>query len=346
MLCLRPTAALPLVLAGLALGCELQRPEDAYEPLRMDETDAGSTRESGPDPLDDVYGDASQVPVLDISKRDAGREPKADAGRTPDVVPDPQSDAAVDPGPDDPAPTSPLVGEYWMRTSAFASSTTSQPPVTVKTHTDTFLYSLVQVGFQGEVLKFIDWQCALRIDQRCDSGCSEVSTKLLDAAKSPKAFAPAKRDLTVAADGSWSASRAPYALGWRGDYGAMPNAVLPTSESDPLVYDPDGGRGKGVDVTSTLRTLTGLSSTCDMRVVQKIDVSYKGKLTDGKLSTGSLEDLGTEQNELATSCGNAKTTSSERMPGKVDLVPAPKPIGSEGATWMCPSLADFEAAFR
>lgn len=308
-------------------GCQLGRPDGAFVPAAADtEVDPDANDEID----EDLYGDAAPLPDLDTNPRnDAGDGGRRDGG-------------SAQAGGDDPPAESPLSGDYWMRTEVQTNDSVSQPPITIRSTSTITTYSLVRVGFQQRQLKFFDWQCALKFEHSCTSGCSTISTSFGDPAQSGRAFAAAQRDLLVEGD-TWSATRAPYALGWRGDFAVDPQAELPVSESDPLVYDPDGG-GKGVDLETTVRLSSGLSSSCSQRFVQKVDVSYAGTLDDGAFAGGSLTDHGTQQTVLSTSCGDAQAETREVERG-LQLVAAPEPIEGSLVPWPCPSLSAFEAAF-
>jgi hypothetical protein len=240
-----------------------------------------------------------------------------------------------------------LVGDYWMRSDVSTTTTISALAMRIETTTDTEVYSLVRVYSSSGKLKFADYQCALRIMQSCRN-CSSISTQLYDPAKSGRAFLPAVRDLTVEEGGAFRTTMVPYALGWRGDFGTDPNATLPTRATDPLVYDPDGGDGPGVDITVKLKPNAIVpEQTCKLRVVQKIAVSYSGTLIDGKLSEGAMKDQGSAQNVISPACsGGGSNDTPSSGPATVRIVPARTPIDADARPWPCPSLSEFRSAFE
>lgn len=350
--------SLPLAL----LACALDRPEGAYVPkVRAPAADAGKRAMADSD--EDIYGEMNGKPqdapsdsgddndrsgdAAPAAGRDAAVAPgKRDAAQPTEPEPDPDLDPEPDPDAPDAVPAENVAGDYWMRADVDADSSVSALGLTLRTNTKSQVYSLVRVDQQDGKRTFRDFQCTLRITQSCSAGCTSLSTTLLDPVKSARAFVPAVRDLTVAADGSWSASRVPYAVGWKGDFASDPALRLPTSDSDPLVYDPDGGRGKGIDLTVRLKPSIIPERVCEFRVVQKIDVSYAGKLEGGALRSGTMADRGSTQNVLETTCPDSEPSSSEGSTAPVRLIVAPRPIETAALPWPCPSLSEFEAAFR
>ena len=292
------------------------RPEGAFLP------DGGEVRtERDADTADDVYRDAISEDDVPLDERPASNL-TGDAG-----------EVAV----------SPLVGDYWMRADIHARVRASQLGLTVSTTTDSTYYSLITVRQKGDALELRDWQCTLRVTQRCETGCRSIATTLLDASTSGKAFMAPRRRLTVDPDGHWSVAPIAYAIGWKGDYTSTPAAALPRSEDDGLVYDPDGA-GKGINLVTKVQTSSGFGSTCEMRVLQKVAVTYEGQLEGGALKTGSLADFGSDQVELSNSCTGAAAEPSAAAPSTVRLVPAPSPIDNAKVPWPCPSLSEFEGA--
>lgn len=238
---------------------------------------------------------------------------------------------------------SPLVGDYWMRADIHARLKASQLGLTVSTTTDSTYYALVTVRQKGAALELRDWQCTLRVVQKCESGCRSIATTLRDEATSGKAFMAPRRRLDVDRDGHWSVTKVAYAIGWKGDFIAAPASPLPSSEDDGLVYDPDGA-GKGINLATTVQTTSGFGSTCDLRVLQKVAVSYEGQLEAGALTTGTLVDFGSDQVELSNSCMGAAAEPSSAAPSTMRLIRAPSPIDNTKVPWPCPSLSEFEAA--
>ena len=206
--------------------------------------------------------------------------------------------ATATPGDDTDAPDDvldKLVGSYWMRSVASASSTASG--VTVRSDVSTF--SLVKIERSGDALTMVDWQCEQQTKQTCAMPGALCANPTSDARLGDsQAYRPARRVLSVSGDG-WSAGASPYAVGWKWDFAAEGEHATPTSDSDALVYDPGepNGGGKGVNVASRIETTLG-PVECALRVVQRIDFSFEGSLTDGKLSTGTVTDLGSVQNIL------------------------------------------------
>lgn len=286
------------------------RPEGAYTRAAVIDGD-GDGDEAAPDRDEDVYDETAPEAVVDDD-------------------PSLRDGTAVD---------SPLVGDYWMRADVHVKLAASQLGITIQTTTDTRVYSLVTVRARGDALEMRDWQCTVRAVQRCQAGCSKMSTTLRDVATSSKAFIAPRRTLTVTGQ-HWSAAPVAYAIGYKGDYHAAPDTPMPTSASDPLVYDPDGG-GKGVDFTTSVTA--GFTTACSLRVVQKVAVRYEGDLEEGGLTTGSLIDFGSDQAELSNSCTGAATEPTPGdAPNTVRLVRAPLPIDSSKVPWTCPTLDEFE----
>jgi len=321
------------------LGCNVPRPQEAYRrdaSVDQDEDDQGD---------DDGFEDDTDTPPDRDPGPEAGRDAGRDAGKDAGAV-----GVEPDAGPIDETPVpdgSALLGDYWMRSESHTEASAELGLVSLATETDTTLYALVRVARDGQRLTFQDQQCAISLAQRCTRGCSSVSTTMADPVKSARAFAAPKRTLTVGSDGRWSASRVPFAVGWRGDFNADPTLALPTSEDDPLVYDPDGGRGAGIDLTSTVRLSAGFPLTCNVRLVQKFDLSYAGRLAGEALESGTSTDMGSSQrvlNTLSATCGGMAEIAEETAPSTLRFVRG-EIAGADGS-WTCPTLSTFEAAFR
>jgi hypothetical protein len=289
-----------------------------------------------------------------LSRSDAGAKAEADAA--PDTDEEVYGDAhrpASDGGDGAPfddtgAPSAgPLVGDYWMRADLHTTVASALLGETaVRTTSDTAVYALVAVRANGAALVLRDFQCSVRTTQKCDSGCRTITTALRDPATSARAYLPPQRSFQVEADGRFRTGRGPYAIGWKGDFSKDLELPLPVTEDDPLVYDPDGG-GEGVNIVTTLRTAIGIPISCSFRSVQRVDVTYEGRLEAGKLVSGSMRDVASAQHELVNSCSPDEPPEvSEAAPNTVRFVPAKAPIDVDLVPWACPSLEEFEAAFE
>ncbi|MET0341806.1 MAG: hypothetical protein ABW252_12450 [Polyangiales bacterium] len=278
-------------------------------------------------------------PAKATPDEDVDAVPDADDDIYEDTVPEGAVDDDDDPLQNGAAAGSPLVGDYWMRADVHVKLGASQLGVTIRTTTDTRVYSLVTVRPKGDTLELRDWQCTVRALQSCQSGCSKMSTTLRDEASSSKAYLAPRRTLTVEGQ-HWSVTPVAYAIGYKGDYSIDPEMTMPTSASDPLVYDPDGG-GKGVDFTTSVTA--GFSTSCSLRVVQKVAVQFEGDLEEGGLTTGALVDFGSDQAELSNSCSGAATEPTPGdAPNTVRLIRAPEAIDTAKVPWACPTLEAFE----
>lgn len=309
-----------LLFTGALTSCEIARPEGTYttDPDAAVKSEADAARDTD----EAIYGDA--------------RRPPADAGD------------ATNPRDEASAPmASSLVGDYWMRADVHTSVSASLLGLSsLRTTTDAAVYALVAVRASGAALELRDFQCAVRIAQKCESGCSRISTTLRDAATSARAYLPPRRALSVDAEGHFAAGRGPYAIGWRGDFTGDVALPLPSDDADPLVYDPDGG-GDGVDLVTTIRTAIGLPISCSFRSVQRVDVTYEGTLEGGKLVGGTMHDMGSDERELANSCSTDDPPEvAEAAPSTVRFIPAKASIDVDARPWACPTLEEFEAAFE
>lgn len=301
--------------------CALQRPEGAYDGDAIRDASAGAT-DSDPDSDEEIYRDAGSA--------DADAAPPLDAPSSDDAG------ALVE---------SPLIGDYWMRADVHTNVEATQLGLTVRTISDTTIYSLVTVRAAGAALEFRDYQCGVRVASRCESGCRSATTAFRDEATSARAFLAPRRTLELDDAGGFKVTRGPYAVGWRGDFGANVDLPLPQDEDDPLVYDPDGG-GDGVDLTMSVRTAIGLPINCAMRIVQRVDVVYEGTIADERFAGGTLRDVGSAQRELSSSCADGAPEASEAAPATLRFVPAKLPIEPESLPWVCPTLGEFADAFE
>ncbi|MET0285013.1 MAG: hypothetical protein ABW352_11100 [Polyangiales bacterium] len=300
-------------LVVLTTACDSMRPEGAWA---SDDAPANGepTGDVAPDSNEDIYEDGGDA-------TDDEDEPPQRGG---------------------PAVDSPLVGDYWMRGDVQVKLAASQLGISIKTTTDTRVYSLVTVRQKDDGrLEMRDWQCTVRVLQSCQSGCTRMNTTLRDLSASSKAFMAPRRTLTVVG-GHWTAAPVAYAIGYKGDYSATPALTMPSSATDPLVYDPDGG-GKGIDFSTSV-TASGFTTACNLRVVQKVAVRYEGDLDEGGLKTGSLIDVGSDQGELSNSCSGAATEPTPGdAPNSVRLIRSPLEIDTSKVPWACPTLEEFEA---
>jgi hypothetical protein len=339
--------SLALIAASLAIhACAVDRPEGAYSPQKIIANDA-STPKRDAQSDEEIYDDVNQPDDDDEDDDDPTPAPGRDAAQLP-AKPDAGKGEAGEPPPPTQQPKSPLVGDYWMRAAVESNTSVTAASLTVETNTKTQIYSLVRVDERDEALTFQDFQCTITFSQTCIRGCTSVSTKLLDPARSGRAFVPPLRALSVDEGGMWSASAVPYALGWRGDFNKTPDAKVPSSASDPLVFDPDQGKFAGLDITVRLKPTIVQEQICEMGVVQKIAVSYAGKLEAGALRDGTMTDVGSTQNVLGKSpgCRDSEPTTEPGAKAPVRLIPAPKAINRAALPWPCPTVSEFESAFR
>jgi len=328
MFTLAPRFGACVALALMAIGCSATRPRDSYEPAPLQkraESDAAA------DPDDEIYGgrDGGDDFNLGGGPGATGGSQGGDTGS--ELTPQQALEAK-------------LVGDYYLRSDVYSSTQESGAMI----DTDATAFSLVKIGFDAKdgALKMIDWQCEVSIAQTCPRGCSNPSTKLL--ANGGRAYLPAKRALTVdASTGAWSTGRCAYALGWKWDFASDPNGVLPTADSDPLVYDPDG-MGPGINSTFSVTVPVigagSLNRVCKFRLTQKIDVTYAGKLAANALGAGQLQDTGSDQKFLTTDGCDGKPSNSTRKPSTVRFARAPTGKSFNGTPWPCPSLSEFQAA--
>lgn len=228
-----------------------------------------------------------------------------------------------------------LEGQYWMRSDLDVNIT--QEGVTLPAAITA--YSVVEITKDGAQYKFVDWQCEVTSVQTCPSPliCTSASSSTTEG----KAFVPTQRTLTVS-NSSWSTSDCAAAVGWKWDCAKDGPTAVPTTETDPLVYNPGGG-GVGVDLKADLVTVIG-SGTCTAQVVQKVDVRYSGQLTGGVLQTsGVTTDNGSQQNVIGGDCGDVPNPVAQG-PGTLRFAKRNIPGGSDPASWTCPSLAEFQSA--
>ncbi len=227
-----------------------------------------------------------------------------------------------------------IEGQYWMRTDLDATITQVEVNATIRS--EITAYSLVQISKDGSQYKMVDWQCHVTTKQECESVCSAASS----ATSEGQAYVPSTRTLTVSGS-SWSTSTCAAAVGWKWDCAKDGAVAMPTTASDPLVYNPGGGE-VGVDIDATVTAIIPL--TCKANVVQKVDVLYSGSLTDGVLQgSGVATDNGSQQNVLGGTCGDVPNPVPVG-PGSLRFAKRDIPGGAEPAAWTCPSLSDFQAA--
>ena len=250
-------------------------------------------------------------------------------------------DGDVGDGDGDAAPATNLgmiEGQYWMRTDLKAMVT--QPDVNAIINSDLTAYSVVKITKDGDNYKMVDWQCQVSTAQTCSAPCTMASSTTSEG----QAFAPSVRTITVSGS-KWEASACAAAVGWKYDFAAKGDRDLPTSKTDPLIYNPGAGSdGVDIEVSVTAKVLgVDVPYECEANTLQKVDVLYSGSLSNGKLQrTGVAKDNGSNQFVFDGSCGEvpdpvAVGTGSMRLLRK-DIAGG----AGEPSTWTCPSLADFQ----
>lgn len=322
---------LPCALAVAGLACEVARPDSAYEPLKP-------VADAGDDDDDDDERDASRV-----NDEDDPYEPQgpSSGGKLDASSPRGSDGSDTEPSQSHDA----LVGHYWMLHEGTVSATARQGAIAIETNTATKAYSLVRVFREGAALKFEDWQCAIEVSHTCTAPCTSMQTTLHDVNSSARAYWSALRTLEIDASGSWKATRAPFAVGWKGRFESDPELAVPTSEGDPLIYDADGDGAEGVSVQTSVKPFVGAAQICNMRVAQKFDFVYEGKLTNGQLTSGKGIDLETSQVILSSDCKEATATPNGNVPGSLKLKRV-EPFDAEKRPWPCPSLNEFKAGLK
>lgn len=297
-------------LGGLLLGsaCNVTHPVGSYEPEELASLDVVDEDAAAEDP----YGEDQPGPFDDLySGTDAGTGGGTDAGQDPQT---PEQMLAAK-----------LVGDYWMRTDTATSSST----LGITVRSDTSTYSVVKVGFSDGRLKLVDRQCFVSVSQ-------DNNTTTTFRSEGQPAYAPAQRVLTLdPVRNTWTTGPCAYAVGWKWDFAKQDDRSPPTSDSDPLVYDVDGG-GKGLNIA----VKSGALVSCNLRVVQKVDVVYSGTLRDQKLVDGVMTNNRSQQNILAQDCTASSPTSRDLGTPTVKLVSR-----AVDASFACPALAEMRAAF-
>jgi len=288
---------------------------------------------SGSSADDDHAGDASAS--------DAGQqESLGDAGG---------GDASVDAGGGGGGPVfpeEPVTTQYWMRSDMDVKMTSGVDSATMTLTA----YSLVALTRSKSGYEMVDLQCQVATSHgKCAEG-SPICTTLSAEAHEGQAYAASHRTLSFDGD-HWTSSACAQAVGWKWSCTDGPqDTPIPTSDSDPLVYNPAGDDPndvlKGVDLKITFESPSLPEPTwCITAAVQKVDVIYSGLLQDGDLAlTGTVTDHGSAQSLLNDYCGTFDTPSAQG-PGALRLVPKTFGGGNDATSWTCPSLEDFQAAF-
>jgi len=166
-------------------------------------------------------------------------------------------------------PLQALTGDYYVRVDQYNTSKASG--LTVQSRV--ISYFVAKLLLVDGALTMYDRQCYIEFNQEGATTSIPVSEQTN--------YYPAKRAVKVVFEtGTWRTERGPFAVGWDYDFSTQPPRPTPTSESDPLVRD-NNKDGAGVNVTVT----SGL--TCNLRVVQTIDLTFSGTLVGGKLASGT-----------------------------------------------------------
>lgn len=231
-------------------------------------------------------------------------------------------------------------GQFWMRTDLKAKVT--QPQANAVINSDLTAYSVVKITKDGDNFKMVDWQCHVSTVQTCSAPCTMASSETSEG----QAYAPSVRAITVSGS-QWEASACAAAVGWKWDF-SKGDKALPSSASDPLIYNPgEGGPGVDIKVNVSAKLLgVDVPYACTASTVQKVDVLYSGTLSGGKLqSTGVVKDNGSDQFVFdSPGCGDVPDPEPVGT-GTLRLLRKDIPGGSgEPSTWTCPSLSDFQKA--
>lgn len=294
---------------------------------------------SGSSPADHKVSDAS-TDDTDSGEHvvDGGTGDATDGGG--DAAPDEEEGGPI-------FPDEPVVTQYWMRTDIDTTM-----GIGVETGTITLsAYSLVAVTRSKTGYEMVDLQCQVAASNgKCGEQSAFCETVDVEAHEG-QAYAPSHR--TLAFDGNrWTSSACAQAVGWKWSCTEdAPETAPPTSEDDPLVYNPGVDHPMdflpGVDMTITF---AGGSLDepywCLTAAAQKVDVIYSGDLVNGDLAlTGVVTDNGSVQGLLNDYCGSFETPKAQG-PGTLRLVNKTFQGGSDASQWTCPTLAEFQAAFN
>lgn len=265
------------------------------------------------------------------------------------------TDGGGDAGPEEEGgpifPDEPVVTQYWMRADMDTTMGTGAETATMRLSA----YSLVALTRSKTGYEMVDLQCQVEASNgKCaedSTFCETVSVEVHEG----QAYAPSHRTLSFDKN-RWTSSACAQAVGWTWSCTEDPeDTAPPTSEDDPLVYNPGADDPSdvlpGVDITITfaggaVEETLGEPYWCITAAAQKVDVIYSGDLVKGELAlTGVVTDNGSVQGLLNDYCGTFETPKPQG-PGTLRLIEKTFDGGSDASKWTCPSLEDFRAAFE
>ncbi|MFT3922945.1 MAG: hypothetical protein QM778_10455 [Myxococcales bacterium] len=278
-------------LCGVLSGCELSRPEGAYNPMYPDAA-----------PLDDFP--------------DAGDDQQGTVDNTPDTF----KDASVTEMPKDDSHAG-LLGFYLARfDEPQTSSTYVGDPVgtlLVKSVTSRYFLILVNEDESGK-LKSTEHMCGQTVASTCEQNCT-ASTSLFPsaAAKIPSSL-PITRTLDLVKDKDTGPLNAPAASTYLGYDGTETDHALPTSLSDPRIWPGSGAGQEGLYTQLQLKVSAfGIDSglTCQVNIVQQLRMNWTAYTAQ---QDGSFK-LDGARGTFQTSFGSAgETTKTSILAAKAD----------------------------
>ncbi len=239
---------------------------------------------------------------------DAGATPGADAGTTPMVDASTPMEDATTPMPPagrttvaPPAAIERLVGRWALESRA---ATIQTVPILGDQRSVSRAWGLVEVAQVGDALQMTERGCRVQIE-----GGSTMTT-IADAV--PRSIDPqvATLEFVTAGDSiTWIRPETAAAVGFRA---AGPSDALPTSASDPRVFDQDGDGQPGVTVS-----ISGLASG-DVYIVQWNRAWYQGVLA----GSGPLMAENHAEASSQRTIGASNTLLQMDVPSRADPSPA------------------------
>ncbi len=324
---LRQRAALLLSASSLALGgCQLSRPEGAFDPVYPEEQELNDP--NAPAPMDMGDGDGPAVFV------DASVEATTDIYKG-------------------------IVGTYLARFDERSTAVTQVGfggGISTSSVTSRFFLIRIEEGQNGTLISR-EQLCALSTDDTCQPNC-DTSTKIFSdaAARIPKSRQIVRE---LAFD---EQSRSLYAKGastFLGYDATDTDRALPTSLEDPRVWRGSGPGREGLymDLRLTVQVLGAPTSViCQVNMVQELNITWNAKVNswDDEVpyvldKAGGFFDSVASTSDILGAVAKPADKHSDCMGKNQDSGDSPKPAVERGlvkfrATSLtsCPQLSVFE----
>lgn len=280
------------------------------------------------------------------SEADAGvdqaQSPATDGDAPRDGVPN----APPLPGEDAPLPDR-LQGDYLM----LATSRTQGSDVALgQLTTDTRLLAMVRITLEDEQLIAHERRCYVDFDLH-STNSSVLSAAMRIPSEVLQRTPFARRRISVSEDGDWQTERSPVPVSWQPEDDAAES--LPTSPTDPRVFDLDGDGNVGFPIIADFEHEVFGQQQCTYHMVQRQDVVYSGKLRAGQLADGLAADVEAEQYAVSSgsfgcSAGDFNTAEAPTVLLNTVAIQRYRDDGAEALFddfMQCPSRESMLAAF-